>query len=1034
MSCTPEFGGQMKPSGLTAVIREHIVALFATSLALGCRLLLDPYLGDHLPYATFFLSIAFTTWYAGVSASLIATLLGGLAAVWFFVPPRFSLDMTDLSQQVGLVLYGVVGLTLIAVGQVMHRARRRAEELAQGLRVTEERLTLAQQASQVGSFDWNLNTGVNSWSPELYAMYGLQPDEFGKTQAAWESCLHPDDRHEMVEAVERSRRSGEPEDREFRIVKPNGEIRWLAGRWRWLRDRAGEPVRLTGVNFDITERKHDQEALRLSQSRYRELIQSLPAAVYTCDAQGRIQLYNQAAVSLWGREPEIGKDLWCGSWKIYRPDGTPLPLDECPMAVTLREGRAVRGEEIVIERPDGSKRHVVPHPDPICDASGTVIGAVNMLLDVTEQKRVDDHLRESEERTRAIFESSLDALITMDADGRIQDFNPAAEKTFGYTQAHALGRSVADLLIPPRLRESHQVGLRRYLETGEASVIGRRIQMPALRADGTEIPVEFSIAVTRRPGRPPFFTAYLRDISDRQRAERATAHLAAIVASSDDAIVSKNLQGVVTSWNRAAERLFGYRADEMIGRPVTVVIPADRQDEERRILEEISRGRAVEPYETIRRRKDGSDVHVSLTISPLFDTHGKVIGASKIARDITQRVEQDRALKDSRERLRHALAYQEAVINNMGEGLYTVNRHGLVISINQAAEKLFGWSKEELLGLKMHDVTHYKHRDGTPFPAHDCAGLQVLQKGTPLINYQDVFVRKDGTCFDVVYSAMPIRAGEEIAGLVVVFRDVTEEKRAEQALRDRDRALTMANDELNQQKSGLADANKELQSFSYSVSHDLRAPLRTIDAYIRILEEDHGEHLNSEARRCLGIVRKAAGQAGELIDDLLEFSRLGRIGMDFRPTKMVEIAQEVAGELKVTDDGRTVDLTIGDLPPCHGDWRLLKLVWTNLLSNAFKFTRHRPVAQIEVGWLPDDRQADAVVYFVRDNGVGFDMKYVHKLFGVFQRLHLKEEFEGTGVGLAIVQRIVQRHGGRVWAEGKVDGGATFFFSLRKALP
>jgi light-regulated signal transduction histidine kinase (bacteriophytochrome) len=272
----------------------------------------------------------------------------------------------------------------------------------------------------------------------------------------------------------------------------------------------------------------------------------------------------------------------------------------------------------------------------------------------------------------------------------------------------------------------------------------------------------------------------------------------------------------------------------------------------------------------------------------------------------------------------------------------------------------------------------------------------------------------------------------KVTGASKIARDITKEKRAEEALRDRDRALTAANDELIQQKAGLAEANKELQSFSYSVSHDLRAPLRTIDAYVRIVEEDHGPLLSDEVQRCLTIIRKAAGQAGELIDDLLEFSRLGRVGMDLRPTKMTELAREAAAELALTQPERTVDVTISDLPLCNGDWRLLKLVWANLLSNAFKFTRGRMPAHVEVGWLPDDRQADACVYYVKDNGVGFDMKYVHKLFGVFQRLHLKDEFEGTGVGLAIVNRIVQRHGGRVWAEGKVDGGATFFFSLRKA--
>jgi PAS domain S-box-containing protein len=886
---------------LLTELKGHGVALLATAVALLWRLALDPYLGDQLPYVTFFVAIAFTTWYAGLAASLTATVLSGLSAVWFFIPPRFSLVVADPFWQAGLITFAAASLAFIAFGHLMHKARKRAEELAQGLRVAEERLTMAQQASHIGSFDWNLETGTNTWSPELYAMYGRRPDELGSTLSAWESYVHPADRDAMRQAVEQSRTSGDAEDREFRIIRPSGEIGWLVGRWRWIRNRAGQPVRLTGVNFDITERKRTEECLR-----------------------------------------------------------------------------------------------------------------------------------ESEARTRAMFDSALDALITMDAEGRVQDFNPAAERMFGYRHSEAVGRTVAELIIPAHLRERHREGLQRYLNTSEPTVLGRRIQMPAMRADGSEIPVEFSIAVTRRPGMPPFFTAYLRDISGRILTDRATAQLAAIVASTDDAIVSKDLTGTVTSWNRAAERLFGYRADEMVDKSVIQLIPPDRQDEERRILDKVSRGEMVETYETIRRRKDGTDFHVSLTISPIFDAQGVVIGASKIARDITDRVRQQQFLAQSRERLRQALQYQEAVFSSIGEGLYTMNRQGLVVAVNQAAERLLGWTREELVGRNMHDLVHYKHPNGKPFPADDCALLGALISGAPLVNHEDIFIRKDGTFFDIVCSVSPIRSGDEITGTVVVFHDVTERKRAEDALKDRDRALTAANDELSQQKSGLAEANKELQSFSYSVSHDLRAPLRTIDAYVRIIEEDHWADFNAEVRRCLGIIKKAAGQAGELIDDLLELSRLGRIGMDFRPTKMTELVHEVTEELVLTQARPSIDFTIHDLPPCDGDWRLLKLVWANLLSNAFKFTRGVAEVHIEVGWLPDDRQPDSHVYYVKDNGVGFDMKYVHKLFGVFQRLHLKDQFEGTGVGLAIVHRIIQRHGGRVWAEGKVDGGATFFFSLRKA--
>jgi PAS domain S-box-containing protein len=411
---------------------------------------------------------------------------------------------------------------------------------------------------------------------------------------------------------------------------------------------------------------------------------------------------------------------------------------------------------------------------------------------------------------------------------------------------------------------------------------------------------------------------------------------------------------------------------------------------------------------------------------------GKFIHTRCFTSDITARKRAEQALIDSREELRCALEFEEAVVTSMGEGLYTVNGQGLVTSVNEAAERLFGYTRDELLGRKMHDMTHYKHRDGSPFPAEECAGLQVLREGKALVHHEDVFIRKDGSFFDVVLSSSPIWASGQNAGLVVVFRDISEEKRVAKALQERDLALTAANDALKAHTVALAEANKELEGFSYSVSHDLRAPLRTIDAFSRIVEEDHGPHLNAEVRRSLGIVRKAAGQAGELIDDLLEFSRLGRQGMNFHSVEMADLAREAADDLKLMREGRQVALTIGDLPACQGDRRFLKLVWMNLLVNAFKYTKNWDESRIEVGWMPDNASAEAVTYYVKDNGIGFDMKYAHKLFGVFQRLHRKEDFEGTGVGLAIVQRIVLRHGGRVWAEGKVDAGATFFFSLRKA--
>jgi light-regulated signal transduction histidine kinase (bacteriophytochrome) len=257
----------------------------------------------------------------------------------------------------------------------------------------------------------------------------------------------------------------------------------------------------------------------------------------------------------------------------------------------------------------------------------------------------------------------------------------------------------------------------------------------------------------------------------------------------------------------------------------------------------------------------------------------------------------------------------------------------------------------------------------------------------------------------------------------VLVNDITERKRVEEQIRQLNAELE---ERVVKRTAELEAANKELEAFSYSVSHDLRSPLRTVDGFSQAVLEDYGTKLPEEGRRYLQTIRQGAQRMGTLIDDLLTFSRLSRLPLHKQTVDTAKLVRDSLDELDSERQGRKIDMCISELPRCHGDPALLKQVWMNLLSNALKYTRKRATAVVEAGCHSDNGED---IYFVRDNGTGFDMQYVDKLFGVFQRLHRADEFEGTGVGLAIVQRVVHRHGGRIWVEAAVDRGATFYFTL-----
>ena len=380
---------------------------------------------------------------------------------------------------------------------------------------------------------------------------------------------------------------------------------------------------------------------------------------------------------------------------------------------------------------------------------------------------------------------------------------------------------------------------------------------------------------------------------------------------------------------------------------------------------------------------------------------------NQLQRELDARKQAEELLRASEERfhlmVKHVKDY----------AIFMLDAEGHVATWNAGAERIKGYRADEIIGR--HFSCFY-----TPDDVQAGKPEQLLKEAETKGRCEEEGwrVRKDGAHFwaNVVFTALRDQHGT-LLGFTKVTQDITERKRAEQ--------------EIQQNSVALEAANKELDAFSYSVAHDLRAPLRAIDGFSRILLEEHAPTLAPEAQHHLNVVRRNSQRMGLLIDDLLAFSRLSRQPLNRQLVRSADLARQCVDELRAEQQGRRVEIAIGDLPACQADPVLLKQVWINLLANALKYTRKQEVAVIEVG---SREQAGACVYFVKDNGVGFDMQYGDKLFGVFQRLHRPEDYEGTGVGLAIVQRIIHRHGGRVWAEAAVNQGATFYFTFDGAAP
>jgi PAS domain S-box-containing protein len=632
-----------------------------------------------------------------------------------------------------------------------------------------------------------------------------------------------------------------------------------------------------------------------------------------------------------------------------------------------------------------------------------------------ERKHTEEALRESEHRFRSTLDNMMEGCQIIGNDWQYLYMNHAAELHNRRPKEELMGKRYMDMW--PGVEETEVfVMIRRCLEERIAHHMENKFVFP----DGATGWFDLSIQPV-----PEGVFILSMDITERKRAEEALREsqnrFRELFDNAPVGYHELDANGRFVRVNKTELEMFGYTAEEMIGQFGWKFV-VDEEETKQRVQAKLAG--TIPPSkgaERIYRRKDGTPISVLTEDRILQDRHGKITGVRTIVQDITERKlaesEREAALQASK-RAEENLRRLATVVTDSNDAIIIQDFEGHITGWNRGAELMFGYGEEEALQMDIERLT----------PANREAERKEfnrrLRAGEAITSLETQRVTRDNRILDIWLTVTKLvdDTGKPI-GIASTERDITERKRAEEEIHK-------LNDELEQRvierTAQLEAANKELEAFAYSVSHDLRAPLRAIDGFSRIVSEEYANKFDAEGNRLLNIIRASTGKMDQLITDLLNLSRVTRNEMKFSRVDMTTLANSIYREVASPEIQQKFSFSVVPLPDAYCDPALVRQVWRNLISNAIKFTTPKDLRKIEIGGHSEEGMN---IYFVKDSGVGFNPAYTHKLFGVFQRLHKSDEFEGTGVGLAIVQRIVHRHGGRVWAEGKVGEGATFYFSI-----
>ena len=620
-------------------------------------------------------------------------------------------------------------------------------------------------------------------------------------------------------------------------------------------------------------------------------------------------------------------------------------------------------------------------------------------------------LAESEEQYRVLFEMSPMPTWIFDLETlAFLAVNEAAVRHYGYSRKEFLAMTVNDIRPPEDVPAFFEMLEEWKQDPWDAKYSSRPLRH--WKRDGTNVDVE----VTWRPiifrGRPAGLVMS-RDVTERKRASEKLSELASIAEFAEYAIIGKALEETLSSWNPGAEKMYGYSAEEVMGRPISILAPPDRTDEMPSILKKIRQGESVAPLETKQLTKDGALIDVSVTVSPIKDSAGQVTGASVIARNITE-------LKRAEEELRESEMRFRSVAQSANEGIISADSAGQIISWNKGAEIIFGYSEEEALGRKLEILMPERFR-----PAHTKA-LQALHEGAePRLSGRTIELaglKKSGSEFPMELSLGYWKKGEEVFFTGIV-RDITDRKRADLQIRKLNVELERR---VEERTAELKRSNEELQQFAYVASHDLQEPLRMVSCFTQLLARRYKGRLDADAEEFIAYAVDGAARMHDLLNDLLLYSRVDTRGRPFEAVDCESALNAALDNLRVAVRESGAVVTHGPLPVAMADPPQIVQLFQNLVGNAIKFRRKdaRPEVRVEAQLRDGEWR-----FSVADNGIGFEPRHADRIFVIFQRLHGHGEYPGTGIGLAVCKKIIERHGGKIWAESMPGGGAAFYFTL-----